>query len=105
MNKSIIKKNDNVVVISGKDRGSRGKVLFVDTKRDRIVIEGVNKKKKFLRPSNENPKGGVISIEYPIHISNVMIFCEKCKKAVRLGLDVNGDKKVRVCKKCNKTLD
>ncbi|HPJ36850.1 MAG TPA: 50S ribosomal protein L24 [Spirochaetota bacterium] len=105
MNKSIIKKNDNVVVISGKDRGSRGKVLFVDTKRGRVVIEGVNKKKKFLRPSNENPKGGVISIEYPINISNVMVFCEKCKKAVRLGIEVSGDKKVRVCKKCNKTLD
>ncbi|HON77147.1 MAG TPA: 50S ribosomal protein L24 [Spirochaetota bacterium] len=105
MNKSIIKKNDNVVVISGKDRGSRGKVLFVDTKRGRVVIEGVNKKKKFLRPSNENPKGGVISIEYPINISNVMVFCEKCKKAVRLGIEISGDKKVRVCKKCNKTLD
>jgi large subunit ribosomal protein L24 len=105
MNKSIIKKNDSVVVVSGKDRGSRGKVLFVDTKRDRVVVEGVNKKKKFLKPSNENPKGGVISIEYPIHLSNVMAFCEKCKKAVRLGVNISGEKKTRVCKKCNKTLD
>ncbi|HQO00844.1 MAG TPA: 50S ribosomal protein L24 [Spirochaetota bacterium] len=105
MNKSIIKKNDSVVVVYGKDRGSRGKVLFVDTKRNRVVVEGVNKKKKYLKPSNENPKGGVISIEYPINLSNVMVFCEKCKKAVRLGMNINGEKKVRVCKKCNKTLD
>jgi large subunit ribosomal protein L24 len=105
MNNTKLKKNDNVVVISGKDKGRRGKVLFIDTKKGRVIVEGVNKKKKYVRPSQENPKGGVISLEFPVHISNVMLFCEKCKKGVRLGVDQKSDKKVRVCAKCNKAID
>ncbi len=105
MNNTKLKKNDNVVVISGKDKGRRGKVLFIDTKKGRVIVEGVNKKKKYVRPSQENPKGGVISLEFPVHISNVMLFCEKCKKGVRLGVDQKSDKKVRVCVKCNKAID
>ena len=105
MNNTKLKKNDNVVVISGKDKGRRGKVLFIDTKKGRVIVEGVNKKKKYVRPSQENPKGGVISLEFPVHISNVMLFCEKCKKGVRLGVDQKSEKKVRVCVKCNKAID
>lgn len=100
-----IKKNDNVVVISGSDRGKRGKVLFIDRKKGKIVIEGINKKKKFVRPSQENPKGGVISLEFPVHISNVAYFCDKCKKGVKLGMQIKNDDKVRVCKKCGKSFD
>lgn len=99
-----IKKNDSVIVITGKDKGRRGKVLFIDSQKGRVVVEGVNKKKKFVRPSQEAPKGGVITLEYPINISNVMLFCEKCKKGVRVGFDVKDDKKVRKCKKCNKEI-
>lgn len=105
MVKSNLKKNDNVMVISGADRGKRGKILYVDRKIGRVVIEGINKKKKFVRPSQENPKGGVITLEYPIHISNAMIFCDKCKKAVRIGIKQKDDNKIRVCKKCGKSFD
>lgn len=105
MVKSKLKKNDNVMVTSGADRGKRGKILYVDRKLGRVVIEGINKKKKFVRPSQENPKGGVITLEYPIDISNAMIFCEKCKKAVRIGIKQKDDSKLRVCKNCGKSID
>ena len=97
-----LKKDDLVMVITGVDKGKRGKVLFVDRKRGRVIVEGVNLRKKFVRPSQENPKGGRIELPYPIHISNVMMFCEKCKKAVRIGIEIEGDSKYRICKKCGK---
>jgi len=99
-----LKKNDNVIVMTGKDRGRRGKILFIDSQKGRVVIEGVNKKKKFVRPNQENPKGGVITLEYPINISNVMIFCDKCKKGVRVGFELKDDKKVRRCRHCSKEI-
>ena len=67
MIKTSLKKNDNVVVVTGSDRGKRGKVLFIDRKKGKIVVEGINKKKKFVRPSQENPKGGIIRLEFPNH--------------------------------------
>lgn len=100
-----IKKNDNVVVLTGSDKGQRGKVLYVDRKKGRVVVEGVNKKKKFVRPSQENPKGGVISLEYPLNISNVAYFCDKCKKGVRINIDFKDKNKIRKCKKCGRSLD
>ena len=105
MIKTRIKKNDNVVVRTGADRGKRGKVLYVDRKKQRIVVEGINKKKKFVRPSQENPKGGIISLEYPIHISNVANFCEKCKKGVRIGHEIKNEDKIRICKSCGRSFD
>ncbi len=105
MIKTTIKKEDNVVVISGSDKGKRGKVLFIDKKKGKIVIEGINKKKKFVRPSQENPKGGTISLEFPVHISNVANFCEKCKKGVRVSIQVKNDDRTRVCKACGKSID
>ncbi len=105
MIKTRIKKNDNIIVISGASQGQTGKVLFVNKSKGRIVVEGVNKKKKFVRPSQEYPKGGVISLEYPIDISNVQFFCEKCKKAVRIGIELKDNKKIRKCVKCGKNFD
>jgi large subunit ribosomal protein L24 len=105
MIKTTIKKDDNVVVISGADKGKRGKVLFIDRRKGKIVIEGINKKKKFVRPSQDNPKGGTLSLEFSIHISNVANFCEKCKKGVRVGFQIKNDDKTRVCKKCGKSFD
>ena len=67
--------------------------------------DSFNKKKKFVRPSQENPKGGVINLEYPVNISKVMIFCDKCKKGVRVGMEIKDSGKNRVCKKCGKSLD
>ena len=103
--RSVVKKDDSVVVTAGADRGKRGKVLFVDRSRGRIVVEGINKKKKFVRPSQQNPKGGAISLEFPINISNVLLFCEKCKKGVRLGVSSTSDARQRVCRKCGKSID
>ncbi|HOE21063.1 MAG TPA: 50S ribosomal protein L24 [Spirochaetota bacterium] len=105
MIRTILKKNDMVMVITGADKGKRGKILFVDRKRGRVVVEGVNVRKKFVRPSQDNPKGGQIELPYPINISNVMVFCDKCKKAVQLGMKIDGDTKYRICKKCGKRID
>ncbi|MFH0975533.1 MAG: 50S ribosomal protein L24 [Spirochaetota bacterium] len=105
MIKTRIKKNDNVIIIAGSERGHSGKVLFVDRKKGKIVVEGINKKKKFVRPTQENPKGGIINLEYPIHISNVQYFCEKCKIGVRIGIQIKNDDKARICKKCGKSFD
>lgn len=100
-----LKVNDSVVVTTGADRGRRGKILKIGSKNGRIVVEGVNKRNKFLKASQENPKGGSVSIEFPINISNVMIFCDKCKKGVRIGAEFKDSKKIRICRKCGKSLD
>lgn len=102
--KTNLKLNDNVVVVSGSDKGRRGKVLFIDKVKGKIVVEGVNKRNKFVRRTQENPKGGMINREFPIQISNVMIFCEKCKKGVRVSKEIKGEVKTRVCAKCGKSL-
>jgi large subunit ribosomal protein L24 len=106
MVKTRLKKEDQIVVISGNDKGKRGKILLVDNKKGRVIVEGVNFRKRHIKQQNqENQKGGIISMEFPIQISNVMYFCEKCKKGVRLGVEVKNDTKSRVCKKCGKRLD
>jgi len=100
-----IKKDDNVMIIAGSDRGKRGKVLLVDSKKNRVVVEGVNVIKKFVRPNQENPKGGLLKIEYPINLSNVMLFCDKCKKRVRTNYQLKNKVKTRSCQKCGKSFD
>jgi len=100
--KSRLKVNDPVVVVSGSDRGRRGKVLKIGTKPGRIIVEGINKKNKYLKPGPESPKGGMVNLEFPIDISNVMIFCDKCKKGVRIGVEYKDNKRTRMCKKCGK---
>ena len=103
--KTKLKKNDNVVVISGSSKGKRGKVLYIN--KGLVLVEGVNKKHKSVKASQENPKGGVIQKEYPIEASNVMFFCDKCKKGVRLQMVDLTDKtkkdKSRKCSKCGKS--
>ncbi|RKY00106.1 MAG: 50S ribosomal protein L24 [Spirochaetes bacterium] len=101
-----VKKNDRVVLIAGKDKGKTGKVLFVDRKKGRVIVEGLNMVKKTLRPSQQNPKGGIIDIEAPVHISNVMVVCPKCDRGVRVKKKMLEDgKRVRVCGKCGEILD
>ncbi len=101
-----VKKNDRVVLITGKDKGKTGKVLFVDRKKGRVIVEGLNMVKKTLRPSQQNPKGGIIDIEAPVHISNVMVVCPKCDRGVRVKKKMLEDgKRVRVCGKCGEILD
>lgn len=100
-----LKKNDEVTVKTGSDKGKRGKILLVDPGKARLVVEGINKKTKHVKATQENPKGGILKIERPVDVSNVMFYCDKCKKGVRLGMEMKGDKKVRVCRSCGKSLD
>ena len=100
-----LKKKDDVVVIAGSDKGKRGKILLVDPDKGRVIVEGVNKKTKHMRATQDNPKGGILKIERSIAVSNVLVFCDKCKKGVRLGTKLKDDKKIRVCRKCGKSLD
>ncbi len=106
MNSMNIKKGDTVRVLSGKDKGKEGEVLRSLPSKQRVVVEKVNVVKKAMRPTQQNPQGGIMSTEAPIHVSNVMVICPACKKPTRVSHHVNGDgKKVRVCKKCGKDID
>jgi large subunit ribosomal protein L24 len=101
-----IKKGDTVFVIAGKDNGRKGKVLRVLPKENRVVVEGVNRVKKHQKPSRAIPQGGILKIEAPLNASNVMLVCNKCSTPTRVGKSIlNGNEKVRVCKKCGEVLD
>ena len=101
-----VRKNDKVKVLAGKDKGRTGKVLHVDKKNMRVVVEGLNIVKKAKRPDQQNQKGGIVELEAPIHISNVMVVCPKCGSATRVKKTVLEDgKKVRTCRKCGEILD
>lgn len=94
-----VKKNDSVLIISGNDRGKKGKVLKVFPKRDRIIVEGVNMIKKHTRPTQQLPQGGIIQKEAPIHISNVKVIAPKTNIPTRIGIKVLKDgSKVRFAK-------
>ncbi len=95
-----IKRGDNVVVISGKDRDKHGKVLQVMPHEGRVVVENVGMVKKAQRPTQQNQQGGLVSIESPIPISNVMLVCPKCDKPTRVSHKQDGKNAVRICKKC-----
>ena len=105
MSKSRIRKNDNVIVVRGAERGKRGKVLQVATGGDRVLVEGVNLKKKCLRKSQDNPQGGIIDKEVSLAVSNVMLFCEECKKGVKVASQRKDNKSVRKCRICGHVLD
>lgn len=100
-----IKKGDTVMVITGKDSKKTGKVLRIFTKKDRVVIEGLNIIKKHTRARGNQP-GGIEEKESPLHISNVMMYCSKCTRPVRIKKNIleNGEK-VRVCSKCGEAFD
>lgn len=94
-----IKKNDQVQIMAGKDRGKSGRVLRVDREQGRVVVEGLNMVKKAIRPRGQNQKGGITSVEAALAISNVQIVCKKCGPT-RMGLRMEKEQKVRFCKKC-----
>ena len=98
-----VKKDDQVIVISGKDKGAKGKVLMVDEKKGRVYVEGVNMVKKHVKPGRTNQEGGIITQEGPIHISNVMYVHKG--KATRIGFHVEDGKKVRYAKSANEAID
>lgn len=95
-----IKKGDNVLVISGKDKGKKGKVLQVFPKESRVMVENANIKKKHRRARRRGEKGQIITVSAPMHISQVMCICPKCSKPTRIGAVVLEGKKYRMCKKC-----
>ena len=100
-----VKKNDTVQVIAGKDKGKTGKVLSINKKKDRLIVEKVNIIKRHVKPGQKT-KGGIMERESTISVSNVMVYCEKCSKPVRLGNRLLEDgKKVRFCRKCGEVLD
>ena len=100
MNKMSIKKGDLVVVLSGKDKGKQGKVLEVMPKSSKVVVEKVNVVSRHTKPRRQGEEGGIIQKEAPIYACKVQTVCPKCGKATRIAHKVEGDKKVRVCKKC-----
>jgi large subunit ribosomal protein L24 len=99
-----IKKGDNVIIEKGKDKGKTGKILkFLDG--NRIIVEGANIAKKHMRRRSETETGGIKEIPSPFSLSNVALFCPSCAKGVRFGVKIlEGNEKVRVCKKCQQTI-
>lgn len=106
MSKMHVKKNDVVVVISGKDKGKQGKILVAQPQEGRIIVEGVNIVTKHKKARAQGQPGGIIHQEAPIYASKVMLYCDKCKKATRHAVRVMDDgSKVRVCKHCGEAID
>jgi len=99
-----VKKGDNIIVIAGKDKGKKGKVLNVLPKKERILVEAVNIRKKHLKPKKSGEKGQIVERPGYIHVSNAQVICPKCAKASRLGYRIEGEKKYRYCKKCNQEI-
>lgn len=101
-----IKKDDRVIVISGKDKGKMGKVLKIFPKNDRVIVEKVNMIKRHTRASAATSRGGILEKEGPLHISKLMLICSKCMDPIRVGRKVLEDgRRVRVCGKCGETMD
>lgn len=97
-------KNDAVQVLTGKDRGKRGTVVRVIPKKNALIVSGVNIVKKAMKKKSQQDAGGIVEIEAPINISNVGIVCKKCGRPVKIGYKLDGDKKVRICRKCGDVL-
>jgi len=102
-----IRKNDTVLVVAGRDRGKRGRVLSVVAEKNRLVVEGVNMVKRHTRPNPQrNIKGGIVEREASLHASNVQLVCPECSKMTRIGHKVLADgRKVRICRKCEGVVD
>lgn len=99
-----LKTGDTVLIISGKDKGKKGKIIEAFPKEGRLMVEGVNLRKKHQRPKRQGEKGQVITLPGAIPASNVKILCPKCNKAARVGYRLSGEKKTRICKKCGQDL-
>jgi large subunit ribosomal protein L24 len=101
-----VRKNDTVQVLSGRERGKQGKVSRVIPKEDRVVVDGVNLRKRHVRPRRPGEQAGIIEFPAPLHLSNVAVVCPKCAKGTRVGFRYLEDgTKVRYCKRCDETLD
>jgi len=99
-----IKKNDQVLILSGKDKGKKGKVLEVFPMAQKIMVENINLVKKHRKPRRQGEKGQVIEISKPLHISKVELLCPKCGMAARVGYKITETEKFRICKKCRQEI-
>ncbi|MFA5634048.1 MAG: 50S ribosomal protein L24 [Candidatus Dojkabacteria bacterium] len=99
-----IKKGDTVKILYGKEKGKRGPVIAINVKKDRVIVEGLNLYKKHIKGDGQSKVSEVVTIEKPFPISKVMLICPHCDKPTRIGMKVEKDKKVRVCKKCGKEI-
>lgn len=98
-----LKKNDNVKIIVGKDNGKTGIVEYA--KNNKLIIKGINIQKKHIKPSQKNPKGGIIDINKRVDSSDAMLICPSCGKTTRIGYKIDKNQKIRICKKCQKSVD
>jgi large subunit ribosomal protein L24 len=99
-----IKKGDNILITAGKDKGRTGKVIRALPKDLKVLVEGINLKKKHVRPKRQGEKGQVIEVPAVLDISNIKIICPRCGKATRVGNRIEGENKSRVCKKCKQVI-
>lgn len=99
-----IKKNDKVLIITGKNRGKTGKVTDVISSSSSVIVEGINKQKRHVKPKKQGEKGQVVEIEAPVNVSNIALICTKCNKPTRIGYKITDGLKQRVCKKCDKII-
>ena len=101
-----IKKDDNVLVVAGKDKGKKGKVRFAYPLKNQVIIEGINFIKKHSKARGAVKQAGIIDLEAPVHVSNVMLLCDKCNKPSRIGYKKLDDgRRVRFCRTCNEVLE
>ena len=99
-----IRKDDTVVVLSGKDKGKKGKVLVVNPKAGKIIVEGINMVSRHTKPRKQGETGGIVKRETPIRACKVALYCPKCDKGVRIGFKVEDGKKTRICRKCGEEI-
>ena len=104
MNKVHVRRDDTVIVLSGDDKGKKGKVVAVSPDEGKVIVHGVNLVSKHVKPKREGESGGIMQVEGAIYASKVAIFCDKCGKGTRIAHKIDGDKKIRVCAKCGKAL-
>ena len=99
-----IRRDDTVIVLSGDDKGVKGKVIAVSPEEDKVIVEKVNMIHKHVKPRKQGEAGGIIDAEGAIYASKVALYCSKCDQGVRVKIKMDGDKKVRVCAKCGQEL-
>ena len=105
MTRMSIRTGDKVQVTAGKDKGKEGKILSVLPYKERVTVERANLMKKATRPTQKNPTGGILEIEAPIHVSNVMLICPSCSQPTRISRRREEGARIRVCKKCGNDID
>ena len=101
-----VHREDTVVILAGKDRGKKGRVIRLFTKTEKALVEKINMVKRHTRPNQELPQGGIVEKESPVHVSNLQVVCSKCGKATRIAHKaLTGGQRARTCKKCGEILD